>query len=443
MGCNPRFFLTTLRNKGWDKIMKDKGYLYLPVEVKVRESDAKLLLAYYAARVGYRVVIGEHQMVGAASEVYPKGIFFSKGYPRSLRHRMIMKAKNNGHIVVELDEEGLIFNDTTHYLQDRMNSNTLKLVTQEYCWGNLQKEVIAKAYPNLHKKCHVVGHPRFDLLKPKFNPLYQDEAEQINKKYGPFILINTRFSTYNFLNKKKVKNQDAFTQYIKKLYDHFIELVTILGNKYPETNLVVRPHPSENFHSYRHAFSTYKNVQVIHEGNIIKWLKATEVVIHNGCTSSIEAFLLGKPIISYMPVTSSKYDVQLPNNLGVMATSAEEVLGALENISNSTVHENDEQQTLENSNALSTYYESMDSGYSYENILRLLQTITSPTLPSTFSPPTKTINMRDNDIVKHFFSLLSKKEIQRFFTKLDKIENTTSHMIIKQLGKNLFEIQTK
>ena len=57
-----------------------KKWLYLPIEVKVRELDAKLLLSYYALREGYRVVLGEHQMVELAANTLPKGVFFSKGY---------------------------------------------------------------------------------------------------------------------------------------------------------------------------------------------------------------------------------------------------------------------------------------------------------------------------------------------------------------------------
>ena len=76
----------------------------------------------------------------------------------------------------------------------------------------------------------------------------------------------------------------------------------IIGEVFPRTNIIVRPHPMEDFTSYERAFSSYPNIHVVHEGNIIKWLLAADIIIHNGCTSGIEGFLLEKPIISYLPL---------------------------------------------------------------------------------------------------------------------------------------------
>ncbi|MGJ9458029.1 surface carbohydrate biosynthesis protein [Oceanobacillus sp. CF4.6] len=420
----------------------DKRWLYLPVEVKVRELDAKLLLAYYAVREGYHIVIGEHKMVELASEVYPKGIFFSKGYPHRFRRRIITNAKVNGHMVVELDEEGLILTDKTQYVRERMKADMLDLVTQEYCWGIFQKEAIAEAYPDYNQKCHIVGNPRFDLLKPKFNLLYKEDVERIKSNYGMFILINTRFSEYNFLNGKKTESM--VSMYMKKLYDHFLEMTKAASGKFPAINFVIRPHPSENIASYRKAFSFYNNVHVIHEGNIIKWLMAAEVVIHNGCTSSIEAFLLEKPIISYIPITSKVYDMELTNKLGIKATTIEEVNTTLENMLSNPLEKSDYNEQIEQSKkSLSRYYGSSGSNFSYENIMRLLNTISLSPVPRTFSPSVKKFYLKENKSVKHYFSSLSKGEIQDFFRKLDKLEITSNRVVIKNLGKNLFSIQAK
>nr|WP_306798745.1 surface carbohydrate biosynthesis protein [Oceanobacillus saliphilus] len=413
----------------------------MPVEIKVREMDAKLLLAYYAVREGYHVVIGEHKMVELASVVYPKGIFFSKGYPQGFRKRIITNANVNGHKVVELDEEGLLLNDTTQYINDRMKLDMLNLVTQEFCWGTFQKEVITNNNPDYRQKCHVVGNPRFDLLKPKFKTLYKEDVERIRSSYGEFILINTRFSIYNSFN-GKIK--DNF-MYFKKLYGSFLEMIKVACERFPHINFIIRPHPGENFDSYRKAFSSYNNVHVIHEGNIIKWLMAAEIVIHNGCTSSIEAFLLGKPIISYIPITSNEYDVELPNKLGVKATCTEEVNTTLENMLLKNIFTNSEykQQIEQSEKELIHYYDRSNNSFSYENIVRLLNTIKLFPVHRTFSPPQKTFHLKENKSVKHFFSALSKEEIKDIFDKLDKLEGTRSRILIKKLGKNLFEIQSK
>lgn len=418
-----------------------KGWLYLPIEIKVREMDAKLLIAYYAVKEGYQVIIGEHRIVELASTVYPKGIFFSKGYPRGFRKRILTNAKINGHTVVELDEEGLLLNNTTHYLQDRMLIDTFDLVTQEYCWGNFQKEVITGAYPSKEQKCYIVGNPRFDLLMPKFKSLYKKDIEHIKNNYGKFVLINTRFSKYNSLSGVKDDNLDSM--YFKKLYDNFVEMTKAMCQNFPDTNFVIRPHPGENPESYQNEFSSYNNVHVIHEGNIIKWLMAAEVIIHNGCTSSIEAFLLGKTIISYLPATSKIHDVNLPNQLGIMATNIKEVNSLLHNIlsENNIATSKYQEKMDQNKKILIDYYELPDKRFSYESILLLLNSIQLPTVPYTFSPPQKRLYLKENKKVKHFFPSLTKEEIQDFFVKIDELEGNSSYTYINEIGINLFEIK--
>ena len=426
------------------KLGNHKGWLYLPVEIKVRELDAKLLLSYYAVKEGYRVIIGEHRMVELASATYPNGIFFSKGYPKGFRKRIITNAKNNGHMIVELDEEGLILSNTTQYLDDRMRSEMLELVTKEYCWGEFQKETITNVTQEFASKCHIVGHPRFDLLKSKFQPFYEKEVEDIRKKYHDFVLINTRFTLYNSITEKKNQNIDELTLYIKRLYDHFLNLIKDLCVRFPDTNFVVRPHPGENINAYRETFSQHHNVHVIHEGSIVKWLMAAKVIIQNGCTSSIEAFLVGSPIISYIPVTSKEFDVEFPNELGFKAKNTHEVNNILKNILNK--HSADhlyKQHVIESEKYLNQYYEWSNEEFSYVEILRLLSTIKLTPSSRRLSSSQKTFHLKENKKVKHFFPSLTNTEIVHFFSKLNEVEKSNSGFIIKKLGKNLYDIYQK
>jgi len=415
-----------------------RGWLYLPIEVKVRELDAKLLLAYYAVKEGYHVILGEHKMVELAAEKYPPGIFFSKGYPQSYRKRIISKANKNGHSIVELDEEGLIINNPSQYMYDRMQLESLNLVSQEYCWGKVQKEVITGTHQNSEHKCHITGNPRLDILKPKFNSLYKDNAEHLRKEFGEFILINTRFSRHNSLL-GKIEN-DEQSKYIKKLYHSFLEMITSLAELYPSTNIVIRPHPGENFESYRREFSSFDHIHVIHEGNIINWLMAAKVVIHNGCTTSIEAFLLGVPIITYKPISSAAFDVKLPNKLGVIAKNSNEITTLLEEIITKP-KQGIYKDSKQNEQYLMKYCEWSKSTYSYETILGLLNNITLPPVRKTIATQSHNLYLKENKNVQHFFPFLSREEIVNFYKKLDKIEGYQSRLMINKVGKNLFEIR--
>ena len=53
--------------------------LIIPVEIQVRELDAKLLLACVAAQRGYPVVIGKLKTILARIASFPRSVFISKG----------------------------------------------------------------------------------------------------------------------------------------------------------------------------------------------------------------------------------------------------------------------------------------------------------------------------------------------------------------------------
>jgi hypothetical protein len=84
----------------------------------------------------------------------------------------------------------------------------------------------------------------------------------------------------------------------------------------PDKNFIVRPHPSENHDAWRKFMEKLPNVKIIHSGAAIPWIMGSEGLIHNGCTTAVEAFVLDKPVLSYRPFTDARYDNYLPNALG-------------------------------------------------------------------------------------------------------------------------------
>ena len=64
------------------------------------------------------------------------------------------------------------------------------------------------------------------------------------------------------------------------------------------------------------------------EGNVVPWLMATRAVIHNGCTTGMEAYVMGVPAISYRATVNDYYDhgfYQLPNRLSHECFDLEEL----------------------------------------------------------------------------------------------------------------------
>jgi hypothetical protein len=99
------------------------------------------------------------------------------------------------------------------------------------------------------------------------------------------------------------------------LFDYFLEMVPALAKACPQHTIVVRPHPSEKRDTWQQAVAGVANVKVVAEGNVVPWILAADLLIHNGCTTAIEAYLLGKMAVAYQPATSEDFDLQLPNLL--------------------------------------------------------------------------------------------------------------------------------
>ena len=91
--------------------------------------------------------------------------------------------------------------------------------------------------------------------------------------------------------------------------------------------VVVRPHPSENINVWKNKTKNYSNnIKIIRSGNIIPWLMASKLVIHNGCTTAIEGTLLDKTVISYRPNKNQNVETYLPNAVGISIESKEDVV---------------------------------------------------------------------------------------------------------------------
>ncbi|MCM3729749.1 hypothetical protein M3226_29780 [Neobacillus cucumis] len=401
-----------------------KKFLYLPIEAKMRELDAKLLLAYYAIQQNYTVILGTHTPIFSHLHLFPKGIIFSKGTPfGDPRKQLMADAKEMGYTLVELDEEEGIFQNNVIY--DRLGKDEayINILEHVYCWGNKQKQMIENNFPEFKDKIHVTGHPRFDLLQSKFRPIYDEHVKDIKQKYGEYILVNTRFTQYNHFIRGLLPHE----QYLKRLCELFINLVKELSLKYPHLNIVVRPHLHEGLEIYRQELANCKNVFIINEGNVVMWILASKAVIHNRCTTGVEAYLLDKPVAAYLPMNYEKELSFLPNALSYQAVHTNDIF----NFIDSSVQGG----MSKPKNLLLNYYEATDENYAHENIIRLLNTIN---LKQQNSFDESTVEALSN--IKGEHTLITAEGIKAFFNNLNKIEKKNHQASVKVIAPDLFEI---
>jgi len=318
-----------------------KPVLLIPVENQVRELDAKLLLACISARRGLTTIMGPKREVESRIESFPRSIYIAKslvpGNSKSLRH-----AHKLGHEIVAWDEEALVHLPPDTFFSRRLSPEALANVSHLFAWGEDNAE-LWRQYPHLPAgmPIHITGNPRNDLLRPEIRPYYEKNVNEIRDTYGDFILINTNFNHVNaflpgrnlFLPIEKPGEEPEFgraargmtreyaeglRKFKQAVFEAFQELIPALEKSFPSHTIIVRPHPTESQEVYHQIAARCERVQVTNKGNVVPWLMAARALIHNGCTTAVEAYVMRVPAISYRATIDEKYDYgfyALPNQL--------------------------------------------------------------------------------------------------------------------------------
>lgn len=338
--------------------MTAKVPLIIPVENQVRELDPKLLLACVAAKRGFSSIIGSHRKIDFQIASFPRSLYLCKSF--TVMNLMMFQIMSKlGHKIVSWDEEALVHLPRDIYFSRRLSPKSLKYVSHLFAWGDDNAE-LWRQYPEMPSQIpiHITGNPRGDLLRPEIRSFYRDDAEEISKAHGPFILVNTNFNHVNAFAVSQnlfrpVKRQgeepqfgkaakgmsrkfaEALRDHKQAIFEKFIELIPALEKAFPDYTIVVRPHPTENQDVYHHIAARCKRVRVINEGNVVAWLMATKALIHNGCTTGVEAYAMGVPAISYRARINEDIDqgfYGLPNKLSHQCVSFQELRESLTKI---------------------------------------------------------------------------------------------------------------
>ncbi len=326
-----------------------KPRLIVPVENQVRELDAKLLFACVAAERGFAVTLGSRTYVNFAMPFLPRGVFLAKSL-RAISGRMFRVVHGLGHDIVAWDEESLVRFSSPEYYDFRYSEETFGHVDRLFAWGEDDAELFRNYRGYTGVPIHVTGNPRLDMLRPELRGFFDAETRELRDRHGDFILLNTNFPFVNpfvpalHLLRASASGQQTvgrtglgmslefargYAAHIQTICEHFKQLLPQLSAWFPDHKIVVRPHPSEDHETWRRVAGSLPNIEVLHEGNVVPWLLASRALLHNGCTTAVEAALLDKPALTYQPVTSDCYDYPLPNALSHRASTPEQVRDGL------------------------------------------------------------------------------------------------------------------
>ena len=253
--------------------------------------------------------------------------------------------KKFGHKIIHLDEEGAVFwgseEEWRRRLSHRMDVSRISYEDSIYTWGQFQKEYYHNSTKS--KNILVTGHPRFSFSIGNYSDIYKQETSFLKKKYGDFLLITTSYQWsnnafgikdsfskrvgYDSENTKSLIRHTKYWTHSAKMCAEFVKLTIELSTKISsKKNIVLRPHPSEDLEIYMAAFRDIKNIYIDRSFSIMPWLLCCECLISEGCTTTIEAYLLNKKVCIYQPFKQMDMEMFLPSLMGKKCSDSEEVL---------------------------------------------------------------------------------------------------------------------
>jgi hypothetical protein len=97
-----------------------------------------------------------------------------------------------------------------------------------------------------------------------------------------------------------------------ELMGKFVAALKRLAVENPETVFVFRPHPIENPRAWEAFIGDVPNVVIDNSGPISRWVRHANLIIHNGCTTALEAVISRKPVIAFRPLIS-RHEEPFPN----------------------------------------------------------------------------------------------------------------------------------
>tara|TARA_Y100000589_G_scaffold246871_1_gene234661 strand:- start:20988 stop:22373 length:1386 start_codon:yes stop_codon:yes gene_type:complete len=318
--------------------------IYFPIEVQQRELDSRVLFAIEAAKRGHKIYLGHKVNLYPLIPKLKPGIYFHKSI-QVPKLSQIKQLKALGHFNVSIDEEGLNRICDEMYFSYKLSRKCLSEIDIFFAWGEDDKNLISKKYPESKSKIFSAGNSRIDLLKNV--SAYSKKASHFKSKYGEFLFFPTKFGRCNFFKnswdaskfgkfdaKKTVRTlADAMKSNIpsmsKELYEDlakneswekknmelYMDAIAKCAVLYRDKKIIIRPHPAEDIKVWKDFVKSLgkKNVQIITSGDsVIPWLLASYKTISHNCTTSLESSLMGKKSINYTPLKNDNYEWEIP-----------------------------------------------------------------------------------------------------------------------------------
>lgn len=310
--------------------------IYLSSEIAARELPSNLHLAKIAASRGHEVWIVEDLTFRwmARLGVFRRGVFHAK----SLNFRKDKDAFHNllvekSFTLTSMDQEaGIQREDIDNFVEMRFSPTDVReRVSKIFCWGSHDYSALCEAFPEVKEKFVLSGSPRVDYWRRSKDFRVPSEISDLQ----PYALFSSNFASnrllpiWQIIGEHYPKNpagpeiswfsrtQEYLSSFSKELSSlvAFREAIHVLLARNPALNVVVRPHPREDTRAWDYLAEHNERVKVIRQGDLAPWIANSEFLVHSKCTSSLEAYLMGKKSYTVTPKNRNSEEIDLFDSL--------------------------------------------------------------------------------------------------------------------------------
>lgn len=322
--------------------------LYIEIELRAREFEARVLLALHAAAQGMDVIVGQKAVINRIGFArLPAGVVLVKTMNGNDVGR-IKTAHDAGHLVVVLDEEAF-GGSGKRPLWMRLNTDPEALARTDaiIAQGGEYRDLLTKVFPEAASKISVLGNPKVDLYRPEFRKPSDRPRERIlicaqsqvcNPRgvgFPDLISLHLRgVPMGDDLGREMVEATKEVFAFEISMIPQLQAVARALAAAYPDRAILFRPHPAEDAGLWEHAFKGLANVTVSSEGSMADALADAQVLIYvRGCATGLEAHFQGVPVIRFDgDGRAPEPGNWISSNIGFAAATPGDVIAALRRI---------------------------------------------------------------------------------------------------------------
>ncbi len=352
-----------------------KLFVFLPLENYRRELDFKINLARFLCAEGFNVIIADSERLRDYLLITRyRGVFIEKG--SLVDPNYYKKLKDKGIITYDLCEEGAF--SGSYWMDEEGVVKTIKQIRKVFLWGEFQRNDLLSSCrdPHVLEKFLVTGHPSFEISQKKYLNIF-NHVNPFRRK-SKYILINTNFScsTNSFDDvqaqcasrpKKYADQLSCYFKYSIEKFEIFKKDLHNIIRKFDSEVFLIRPHPVENESIYVKEFGNYSNVIISKLGTINPVLSGAKIVLHNDCSTALQAYLMGIPVISLNHGDVSEKVFRWTHDFGALPKNIDETFVLLNNLLKDENFDNEMQNSIDSSakNTINKYFHRIDGVSDY------------------------------------------------------------------------------